>query len=542
MKNYLLIALFLGLILPLRASTPANIEVRRWEVVDIPFVAKVPADLNPYMAEFGATFTGPEGQMMEVPGFYNGGKQWLLRFSSARPGTWTYVSQSEIKALNGKKGQLSITEEVFPGSFGGIIIPEDDPRHFRYEDGSPYFAMAYECDWLYALDYHNKDGVPKTEHFLDLLGANGCTQVVMNVFSYDVSWPKDPKLEEHPEHEFGGPTDIFPFLGNNENPDYSMLNPEFFQRFDRTIVALNDRHIVAHLMIYVWNKLVAWPEMNSQADNMYFDYVVKRYQAFPNIVWDISKEALYYGRADTEYMLERISRVRKKDAFHRLVTVHDYGFCKKNPEAVDFISIQNWVSTLYTFTLDTWKEFQDKPVLNIEHGGYEESPYVVWTGDFTDPAVCLRRNYFCLFGGAYSTYYWQGCSWNVIIHNPFEQPDDWPRPRFDYYRHMTDFFTEHPFHEFSPEPWRNGSGYCMSNGKGTYLIYVPKENYQVQANFLREDSEGREFTWFNTLTGEYAPVIGVGKEGEGIVSEWQNDVHLRSPWQGDADAILVSTQ
>ena len=82
----------------------------------------------------------------------------------------------------------------------------------------------------------------------------------------------------------------------------------------------------------------------------------------------------------------------------------------------------------------------------------------------------------------------------------------------------------------------------MSDGKGTYLIYVPKENYQVQANYLREDSEGREFTWFNTLTGEYAPLIGVGKKGEGIVSGWQNDVHLRSPWQGDADAILVSTQ
>lgn len=519
-------------------------EVHKWEVTDLQFSAKVPQGINPFTVDFSAAFTGPSGQVMEIPGFYNGDKEWTVRFSASEAGEWEYSTSSEITSLDGKKGTVVVSEKVTTGSHGAVVIPVDNPQHFAYEDGTPYFLMAYECDWLYALDYHNKVAIPKTEHFLDLLARNGCTQVVLNVFSYDVSWPKDEKLNLHPEHEFGGPEEIFPFLGNNSDPDYSALNVEFFKRFDRTVAALNDRGIVAHLMIYVWNKLVNWPGMYTEADNMYFDYVVKRYQAFQNVVWDISKEALTYGRADDEYILERISRLRSLNVYNRLVTVHDYGFCNRHPESVDFISMQTWTNTLYTFTLNTVRKYSDKPVFNIEHGGYEKSPYVVWTGDYNDPEICLRRNYMCLFGGGYSTYYWQGCSWNVIIYNPFEQPDDFIRPRFDYYRHLSALFTEHPYSELKPDPGMNASAYCLSDGKGKFLFYVPKENYQLQANYFRDKLEGRTFRWYNTLTGEYAPVVPVGKgpEGAEVLSAWQNDIHLRSPWQGEADAVLITEQ
>ncbi|MFC2113472.1 DUF4038 domain-containing protein, partial [Bacteroidota bacterium] len=508
----------------------------------IPFKANIPKGQDPFKVEFSASFTGPTGKTMKIPGFYNGSNEWVIRFSASLPGKWEYITHSSVKKLDNRKGSLSILDKSKEGQHGGIVIPENNPQHFAYEDGTPYFLMAWECDWLYALDYHDDNGVPKTEHFLDLIAGNGCNQLVMNVFSYDVSWPKDPKLKERPEHDLGGPTDIFPFLGNNENPDYSALNIEFFQKFDRTISIMNEKGIISHLMIYVWNKLVNWPDMNSEADNLYFDYVVKRYQAFPNIIFDISKEALFYGRADNEYILERIERVRKLNTFNRLVTVHDYGFCSRYPESVDFISMQTWTSTLYTFTLNTVQKYNEKPVFNIEHGGYEESPYTVWTGDFTNAEICLRRNYMILFGGGYSTYYWQGCSWNVLIHNPFQQPEDYIKPHFEYYRYLNEFFTKQNFSKLKPAPQKNYSGYCLEGQNGEYLIYVPKENYQVQANFFREDAWERSFIWFNTLTGEYAPPVKLSSAvgGSGVISGWQNDVHLRSPWQGEADAILIS--
>jgi hypothetical protein len=507
-------------------STKA-IAVQKWEVLDINFQAKS-KNTSPFTAEFSAVFTHENGKQQKVPGFFNGKNEWILRFSSAAEGKYTYVTSSEIKVLNNKKGKVTVTTAQ-TNNHGGIVVNDDDPQHFYYEDGTPYFLLAFECDWLYALDYHNEKGLPKTEHLLNLISENGFNQIVMNVFSYDVSWQKDEKLKQHPEHEFGGPDDIYPFLGNNENPDYSALNPIFFQRLDRTISMMHDKRIASHLMIYVWNKLVAWPDMNSDADNMYFDYVVKRYQAFPNMVWDISKEALYYGRADEDYIHDRIERIRENDQFNRLVSVHDFKYCSNFPEKVDFISTQNWSHNIYDKMLDAKTKFKDKPIFNIEHGGYEESPYAVFTGDYVNAETCLRRNYMCLFAGVYTTYYWQGASWNVIIYNPFEQPEDFIKPKFEYFEHMQKLFKEFDFTKLKPTPWQNGSAYNLTDDNETVLLYMHKENYGIDAAFLKKESSKRSLQWFNTLTGEFSQTIGLPNSGK-----------LISPWQGKADAILIS--
>ena len=166
---------------------------------------------DPFAVEFGAIFTSPTGGKVKIPGFYNGDKQWLLRFSASNIGVWKYTTYSVIKELNNITGRLEIGEAT-PNKHGGIQISTKNKQKFSYEDGTPYYLMAYECDWLFALDYHNDVDAPKTKHFLDLLANSGCTQIVMNAYTFDVSWPKDPKLKNHPEHDYGGALDIFPFL------------------------------------------------------------------------------------------------------------------------------------------------------------------------------------------------------------------------------------------------------------------------------------------------------------------------------------------
>ena len=136
--------------------------------------------------------------------------------------------------------------------------------------------------------------------------------------------------------------------------------------------------------------------------------MVKRYQAFPNLIWDISKEALGYGHNDVHYISQRIDRLRELDVFQRLVTVHDYGYCKRFPEKVDFVSVQLWSSELHSVMRKVCSDFPKQPILNIEHGGYEAGPYVVFPGSYTSPEVCLERAYQCVFAGTYPTHYWQG--------------------------------------------------------------------------------------------------------------------------------------
>ncbi|MFY0653507.1 MAG: DUF4038 domain-containing protein [Cyclobacteriaceae bacterium] len=513
-----------------KAGSP--IQSLQWEVNDVVYKLKNNIDL-PFSKDVYAMVIS-DGNQQKIPLFYNGENSWVFRYSSATTGKKTFSVTGDIPELNGKKGQFLIAENKKKDRHGSVVLKKEDPKHFYYQDGSHYFNLAFECDWLFALDYGQNE-LKKTNQLLSTIAEHGYNQIVMNFYSYDVSWPKDELLTKHPEHEYGGREDIFPFLGSNSNPDYSALNVDFFKHFDRVIAQMHDKEIVSHLMIYVWNKLVAWPEMESDADNMYYDYVVKRYQAFPNIIWDVSKEALHKTRATKEYISERIDRTRKLDSFERLVSVHDYGFCRNNADQVDFISMQNWKHTLYQHMLDARKDFPNKPIFNIEHGGYEESPYVVFPGAYADAEACLRRNYMCLFAGGYTTYYWQAASWNAVIHNPFEQPEDFVKPHFDYFSHMRRLFESVHFENCEPLSNYNSSGYNLTNKKdGIVLMYTPKENQWVGPNKVISDNfsyGNASQQWFNTLTGEYTAEVKFEKKELGFW-DWR-------PWRGEADAILI---
>ena len=279
--------------------------IEQWQVIDLVFKATSMVE-NPFIADFSATFSDDKGRNLIVPGFYNGGNEWIIRFSASEIGNYTFLTNSEIKGLNGKKGSVEVVKNTNPNRHGGIVTNSKNPQYFYYEDGTPYMQLAFECDWLFALDYHNKVSAPKTTHLLDLLQKNNLNQIVTTVYSFDTKWKPDTLLAKHPEHEYGGDLSMYPFLGTNKKPDFSRLNVDFFKNFDRTIGLMDERNIAAHLMIYVWNKNVSWPDAETEADNMYFDYIIKRYQAYSNIVWDVSKEALNNKRCSEAYGVERI--------------------------------------------------------------------------------------------------------------------------------------------------------------------------------------------------------------------------------------------
>lgn len=426
-KSFYLRPLFLAAVLVLFTSvaTAANktrfsketVSAFQWEVLDISFAVQESAD-EPFDQTFRAKFKDDSGQAVSVAGFFNGTKEYVLRWTAPKPGSWSFETESSITELNGLIGKVNVLP-ARTGRKGGIVLDHKSDRRFRYENGERYFPIAFEADWLFALDAENDEGIPDTETFVKHLSNSGFNQVVMNVFAYDVNWEKDPSLPA--KYEYGSPR-VFPFEGNNSKPNYDKLNAKYFQQLDRVIECLDQHGIVAHLMIYVWNKNVNWPEALSKADNQYFDYVVKRYQAYPNLIWDISKEALGYGHTDVHYITERIERLRGLDSYDRLVTVHDYNYCRCFSDKVDFVSVQLWLSELYSVMRNVCTNIPGKPILNIEHGGYERSPYVVFTGNYTSPEVCLERAYQCVFAGTFPTHYWQGAAWNVFIPRVDELP------------------------------------------------------------------------------------------------------------------------
>lgn len=123
----------------------------------------------------------------------------------------------------------------------------------------------------------------------------------------------------------------------------------------------------------------------------------------------------------------------------------------------------------------------------------------------------------------------------MLIHNPFEQPQDFIKPHFEYFAHMKNLFDKVPFENFSPSFRNNASGYNLTNRKdGIILMYAPKENHYISP----KGQVGREFNyenatqqWFNTLTGEFTKEEKFKMEGLGFW-DWR-------PWRYEADAILI---
>lgn len=521
----------------------ANDEVvstHQHQPIDIVFkIPKLPAG-NPFDLTFGAIFTANNGMTRTIPGFYNGENEYVIRFSSEKTGLYQYQTFSSAKPLSGLKGRIKVDQNSNPEIHGAVEIAPEAPQKFVYQDGQSYFALAFELDWLFALDMNNKSGLPKTTEILQSVKGNGFNQVVMNVYAYDVGWPVSDEVPV--QYSYKKPP-YSVFKGTNEQPDFSQLNIPFFQHFDRVIQQLHEQGIVAHLMIYVWNKKVNWPQMYSAEDNRYFDYVIKRYQAYPNIIWDVSKEALDYGRCDIPYINERIERIRRIDAFKRLVTVHDYEYCSREPDKIDFISIQNWRSDLYSLSLEAYQKHSNQPVMNIEHGGYEEGPYLSFTGNYTDPKACLERNYFCVFAGVYSSYYWQNTAWDIVIYDAMNPKQNLPKPKFEYYKHLQTLFSRYDFNTLKPYKPKlttnsrlgsdnlSTSGYPLTDDQGLYLYFVPADNFQINVVTPKPPSGKIEAIWFNIFTGE---------THEEAPSDWHLFKGYTSPWKGSAAVLILN--
>ena len=485
---------------PLAWSYPDEMttqNTQRWEVMEFSFAAEAPAT-DPFMVEFGAVFSHTNGTTFRIPGFYDGDDRWKIRFCPPETGEWDCVTFSTLRELAGRTSKLSVSENTSERRRGPIVISQSNRQRFTYADGTPYPLMAFELDWLFALDAENPDDIPQTRQIVAEVAKHGFNQIVMNVFAYDAVFGEKDKIR--PQNNFAQPR-VFPFGGENDHPDFSTINTTFFQRLDRVLAHLNEQGIVAHLMVYVWNKKVNWPEPESAADNRYFDYVVKRYQAFPNLIWDISKEALGYGRDDMDYITRRIERLRRLDGHGRLVTVHDYDYCSAYPDKVDFISIQEWQPYLYARMREVAAVHPGKPIFNIEHGGYEKTMHTIFDGAYTDPVTCLDRAWQCIFAGTYPTYYWQNAAWYHVITDPFGLPES-EQPHFRYYRHLVDFLSAHPLLRFRPRQ-EAFTPPILEGSTGVYLFYLSGNRTGIYGNLPEVKGKTWSIAWFDPLTGEY---------------------------------------
>jgi hypothetical protein len=154
----LLAVLLLGPLCALHAAEPRSAEsvilpaavnhlTETWRAVEITFEsAKTYADpLND--AEVNAVFTSPSGRAYTVPGFWDGGRTWRVRFAPPECGVWKFVTvctDSSDGGLHGKTGTLGANR--YQGKLDiyrrGFIRTAPEVRYFMYADGTPFFYLG----------------------------------------------------------------------------------------------------------------------------------------------------------------------------------------------------------------------------------------------------------------------------------------------------------------------------------------------------------------------------------------------------------------
>lgn len=509
-----------GLLVAAVAAPPAlaatSVERYHWH----DFVFPSAPSGNPFDVELAGEFTGPGGARLRVPGFYDGDGRWIIRFAPTREGEWRLRTVSSLPALDDKtETAILCVPNRHPAIHGGLRVDPGHPYHFIYEDGARYFLLGYEADWLWGADMLDPQR-KLMRRLIEQIAARGFNHLLVNVFAWDTTWSKGR------EHAWDwGPAPVFPWEGSNQQPDHARLNPKFFQIYDAMMSALRDKGIVAHLMLKVYNKLVNWPKPYSRDEERYLRYVVARYQAYSNVVWDFSKEAHY--ERDLALQARLIGLVRSEDAYHRLLTAHDDDEFYWTPEfnrLLDFRTDQQ--HTFWPETIAFDRAARRYPVVNSEFGyerGMDAFPSYRVVHEWPEQ---LRRAWLVYLAGGYGVYYYHNTAWDVV------KPDPEP-PGMMRFQVLKETLSTLPYWRMAPHNELAVGGPCLALPGEAYAVYVEKGPVTVNLTGL-DSPESAPAEWVDTWTGRREPV----KLGAAAVQR-----QLRKPEAfGDAPAVLVIRQ
>ena len=142
--------------------TNSHAAVRAWDIFEVRLIS-AKTYLNPYIEGLpdrgkplvSVVFTGTSGDAIghtyNIAGFWDGGREWKVRFAPPYSGTWTYLSVSDDPGLNGTKGTLECLKTTEnekrdnPVLHGLVQVCKSNPRpgrYFEYTDGTPFLWIA----------------------------------------------------------------------------------------------------------------------------------------------------------------------------------------------------------------------------------------------------------------------------------------------------------------------------------------------------------------------------------------------------------------
>ena len=125
---------------------PMKYETETWIAVDLTFRSNREYRPNGQLyAQFDAVFTNRRtGTALKLPGFWNGGRDFVLRFAPTEPGEWDFLTCAPNDPdLDGKSG--TVTAKPYSGEldiYKHGFVTTNGSKHFVYADGTPFFYLG----------------------------------------------------------------------------------------------------------------------------------------------------------------------------------------------------------------------------------------------------------------------------------------------------------------------------------------------------------------------------------------------------------------
>ena len=286
-----------------------------------------------------AEITGPDGQILRTPAFWDGGDTWRVRLTAAIPGTWQVRSECSDATDAGLHGQVAAlqvspadTSSANPFYRHGPVRIAESGQYFEYADGTPFNWLG-DTWWMLM-----SERVSWPEGFKRLTARR--VEQGFNVAQIVVGFPPDTTPFDGRDANAGGS----PWLAG-----YEHINPGYFQAADRRIAHLVESGIVP-CILGGWGYHMLF--MGKERMISHWRYLVARYAAWP-VIWCLAGEgamAYYLSKdpsADSKRLVQswpEVARaVRESDPWHRPLSLHPWRHSwddTANPDTLDFHMLQ----------------------------------------------------------------------------------------------------------------------------------------------------------------------------------------------------------
>ena len=292
---------------------------------------------DPYNdVDFAAYVITPTGARMHVPGFWNGGSRFAIRFSPAEAGRYhleTTCSSSSDSGLHGRKREFNAESVRNPRDRGlERLTISNDGRSLAYVDGAPFFwlgdtwwmGLSRRMDWPRGFSEISLDRAEKGFSVIQIIAG---------------PYPDMTAFDPRGEGEGGFPLER----------DFKRVRPEYFSFADRKIAHLVKSGLHP-CIVGMWGYYLI--EMGTDVVKRYWRYLIARYGAYP-VLWCAAGEAAmpFYlsGTKEADVVRQRdgwtdvIREIKSCDPYRNPITIHPTDSGRNqvtDPKTLDFDMLQ----------------------------------------------------------------------------------------------------------------------------------------------------------------------------------------------------------